>query len=1141
VSEVKNSSIFRRRLLAVLPLILVGVVTAEQGAKYLIIAADNYVGAVQPLADWKTRKGMLATIVPISQIGANPASIQTYIRTAYNTWPVRPEYVLLAGDPSLIPAYGGNNDCYYGDMGGSQLMEISVGRFPATTAYECSVMVAKTLSYERPSWTGDTMWYVKGTTIVNDDNPPDPYYEADSRLVRGFWQDQGYAIAESLSDTRGHSSSNVNAAAADGRTFITYRGQCVGNWWPPFNAVNPAQWNNGAKLPIIVTGSCATVTLNPGETMQGDAWVRYGTLGNLGGAVAYYGTTFVGSHVSAQRSAGFRGFFTALYSEKLYRIGPATIRGRFWVDSLFPGQSQYYYEWTLMGDPELNVWTGMPRKLDVQYDSVIPMAPQTFNVTATSGGVPASGALVCVWMDSVVYASGVASGSGQIGFPINPTHVGAMSVTVTGSNLRPFEGEARVMVTNAPYLVVETASVDDYIGNHDHVVNPGERFRLTAGLRNLGGATAAGVTAVFRTSTPGVVIYDSTSSYGVIMPDSTAFGDPFDLSVDSGFADGQPVFATLEVRDNQGDTWDCPVSITVRAGRLTYRSAALADLPPGGNGNGRLGRGESGRIRLAIQNAGGGPLAGIAAVVHCLDTNVVVTDSTAYYGEAAAGETLSGTRDQFGVTAGPGLIRNQPVAFSVRLWSDGGTYRRTDTFSFEIPAEQGLPTDPTGPDAYGYWCYDNTDTASGRAPTYDWVELASPGPGELIPVVSDSDAATRTLPIPFSFRYYGASDNFMSACSNGFLALGYTNYNRGANRGIPDTAGPPLMIAPFWDDLNPDENDSGYGTAYQWYDTTGHRWIVEYKDFAHYHQPNIRETFEAIFYDPAYHPTPSGDGEIVFQYNRVSLNSGCTIGIEDNTETRGIQYVYNNTYAQTAAYLQAGRALKFTTYPPANGPQPWLLLVSARVSDSLYGNNNGMFEPGETLTVAATVRNSGSAPAVSVAAVLRDVAGEGAMIDSSTPLPDIPVGGQAANSNDPFVYRVALLPADSIVEMGLVLTANDYSTICYFAFGLVSMQAVGSPGDASALRTALEWVRPNPVTRTGLVCYGLARAARVDLALYDAAGRRRRTLFRGEQARGRYEAGAAMQGLSQGVYFCRLTVSDADGVHRFMRKVEVVR
>jgi hypothetical protein len=1116
-------------------------VLAEQGAKYFIIAADSYVQAVQPLADWKTAKGVLAKVVPISQIGTSPNQIQAYIRNAYNTWPVPPEYVLLAGSPTSIPSYGDDNDCYYGNMAGDQKMEISVGRFPAENLRECSTMVAKTLAYERPPAQSDTMWFLKGTTTIKEDNPPDPLYQPDSRLVRGWWQEAGYVLCESLSDFQGHSSSDVNAAAADGRAFITHRGQCVGYWWPPFDQVTPSTWHNGAKLPITVSGSCETVTLEPGATMYGDQFVRAGSPESLGGAVAYFGTTSAASHVSGERSACFRGFFHALFQEQEYRLGPATIRGRFCVDSLYPSEPVRYWEWNLMGDPELDVWTARPRRPEVVYDSVILMVPQTFTVNVMVAGAPFNGALVCVSMDSVVYASGRTVANGQVELSINPTHVGIASVVVTGRNLRPFQGTCRVTVSNAPYLVAAGMSVDDYVGNHDSIANPGEALYLGVRLHNVGTIAADSVTAILRSEDPAVTVSDSTSSYGRIMPDSTVTGEQFDIAVDSSCRDGHVIAASLVVADAAGDTWTCAPSLLVRSGRIELVRAIFLDSAPGGNGNGRIGRGESGRIQLTIRNSGGASLAGVAAGLHCADANVVLTDSTAWYGQAGAGDTLAGDIDRFGITASPTLPKNLPVRFAVRLNGDGGTYNYVDTFSFQIQAEQGLTNEPTGPDAYGYWCYDNTDTASGRAPDYDWYELAPPGPGQVIPVVSDSDAATIALRMPFRFKYYGISDTCLSICSNGFFALGQTGFRSGSNRPIPDTAGPPLMMAPFWDDLNPDEAREGNGTAYQYYDAVNHIWLVEFSEYAHYGMPTIRETFQALFYDPAWFSTPTGDGEIVYMYDRVSLNSGCTVGIEDSTETKGIQYLYNNVHAQTAATLARGRAIKFTTNPPLGLNRPWLVLSGVSANDSLFGNGNGCLEPRESVAVFVTVRNSGSVGANNVQARLRALDDEGLVLDSTASLGAIPAGGQAGNGAHPFIFVVGESPSDSVADLALVLTADDYTTVCYFSLWLSPPAGIASEKELVPRRTALERIRPSLATRSALVRYGLAQSGLVDLSVYDAAGRKVAALAHGRFGPGWYGAEFDASRFSPGVYFCRLAVLAGNGEHRFTQKLQIVR
>jgi hypothetical protein len=1113
---------------------------AEQGAKYLIIAPDGYSGILKPLADWRTKKGIPAKIVTYSEAGGSVTALHNYIVNAYNTWPIRPEFICIGGAPSLIPAYNSSTDCYYGNMTGDYVTELPVGRLWATNARGCSLQVNKVLAYEKPSWSGDTLWFLRGTTTIREDGTPvdDSIYWNDSRTAHNYWIDRGYQVIDSFSSARGNNSTQVNTACSEGRTFVTYRGQGVSTWWSPFGSITPSSWTNGAKMPIAVGATCQTLTLQNGESMYADAFVGAGTPAGLGGAIAYFGTTGVTSHAAQYRGAVYVGFFNALFGEKNPWLGPATVRGRYHCDSLYHVQVRYE-EWNLLGDPALYVWTAEPKHAGVTYDSVIPVAPQNYTVTVTGNGVPVMDAMVCVMMDTLVYATTLTNAAGQATLAINPPTVGTLSLTITGANLLPFETTIRSVVTNQPYLVANGLTIEDFVGNHDGSANPGERLYLGVGLHNLGSVTATGVSAVLRLGQSGLVVYDSTADYGTIVAESTVTGESFEIALDTVLAEGRTFNGTIHATDDQARSWDCQVSLVVHAGRVQYSAVTLLDQEPGGNNNGRLGRGEAGRVELAVTNAGGGPLAAVHALVRCLDTTVVLTDSTAWYGSLGAGQTRPGSDDWFSVQAPLSLPRNQAVTFRVYVWADGGTYRHCDTFDFQLQGESGTTGDPTGPDAYGYWCYDDTDTQAGHAPTYSWFDISTVG--AVIPAVSDSDAATRQLALPFTFRHYGTNYDTISVCANGWLSMGYTTSRRGTNNPMPDTASATAMIAPFWDDLNANENQNGYGTAYQYYDEANHRFVVQFQDFAHLNQPSIRETFEAIFYDPAYYPTPTGDGEIVFQYNRVSLNSSCTIGIENQAENIGLQYLYNNSYAPTAAYLQANRALKFTTYPPNSLTQPWLVLADVVVSDAQYGNNNGILEPGEVLTVAVTVANSGAATATNAAATLRVMDADGAVQDSAATLGDIAVGASAGNGADPFTYQVAAVPTDSVAELAVALNADGYAGVAYFSFGLGIPAGVETPPQQLVLRTELERVRPNPVVHTAAIGYALAHQATVELALFDATGRCVRTLASGSQAAGRYGVSLPVAELSQGVYFCRLSVADGAGTQRFVRKLQVAK
>lgn len=1126
-----------RHLVCLLVLVCVSIAAADPGARYLIVAPDAFVEILRPLADWKTQKGMLARIVPLSITGSDPNQIQTYIRDAYSTWPIPPEYVLIAGSANYIRAFndGVYHDCGYGDMGGDYKMELPVGRLPFETARECSTMVAKTLAYERP--TGDTGWAARAATVVREDNDPadDSIYWNDSRLLHRYLISNGAVRVDSLSRLNGHNSGDVDNAAREGRGFLTYRGQGVSSWWSPFNTVNPSGWNNGGALPVVVGGTCATMTLYPGESMYGDQFVRAGSTAGLGGAICYFGTTASGSNIARARSNCYRGFVSSLFFENSSSLGYATLGGRAATQS---SQSRYL-EWNLFGDPELNVWTRAPRAASVEHPAAIVMAPQDFQIAVTSEGQAVQGVWVCAWLDSVVYAWGVTNAAGRVTLAVNPTHLGEMLVTVTGQNLMPYEGSCQVTAGTRPYLVTAGELVEDYVGNHDGIVNPGERAWLTVSLHNIGQVSATGVEARLATTSPSVLIDDSLAAYGTILPDSTAAGDRFALTVDTTGHEGDPMELTLTCWDAEGDTWQHRLDLSVRGGRVVLVEVRLFDDPPGGDGNGRLSAGESGRLELRLVNAGGGPLRELVGVLRSDDSSVLVVDSTGFYGWAGVGETLAGATDRFAITAGPGLNTTQPARLGLGFAGSGGTYRYHDTTSFEVEVdERGMTTEPTGPDSYGYWCYDNTDSASGRAPTYDWFELE--GRGHVIDSVSDLDAATVTRPLPFTFRYYGQDYNFISICSNGFLAPGYTTYRSGYNRPLPDTGGAPGTIAPFWDDLNPDESRNGNGTAYEYFDTTRHRYIVEFKEFSHNGQRQIRETFQAVLHDPAHYPTPTGDGDIVCLYNRVALNSGCTVGIENRAGTIGLQYLYNNQYPPTAPFLQAGRALRFTTLPPVGSSLPWLVVAGVVVTDSA-GNGNGTPEPGEPLAARVTIRNLGPTAATDVNAVLRSLDPDAGVVDSFAGFGHIPAGGQAGNATQPYGIGSVQSPTDSILDFELVITATGYTTVAWFSVGLANVTGLESAEAGLPRVTELRSVAPNPCPGRALVRFGLPAPAGVDLALFDPAGRQVVRILRGRLAAGWYTAPVDARRLSQGVYFCRLVARDRSGEHRLVRKLQVVR
>jgi uncharacterized repeat protein (TIGR01451 family) len=154
--------------------------------------------------------------------------------------------------------------------------------------------------------------------------------------------------------------------------------------------------------------------------------------------------------------------------------------------------------------------------------------------------------------------------------------------------------------------------------------------------------------------------------------------------------------------------------------------------------------------------------------------------------------------------------------------------------------------------------------------------------------------------IGFPFTFYGATYTQFYINTNGQVLFGIGSRLLG-NVAIPDPAPPNNYIAPFWDDLVSDPGTLYYtllGSAPQ------RRLVIEWADVHRYGSASSL-IFEAVLYE---------DGrEILLQYKTLSGpdtdGKSATVGIEDETGTRGVQYEYDG---QGEGYpLHSGLAILF--------------------------------------------------------------------------------------------------------------------------------------------------------------------------------------------------------------------------------------
>ncbi len=443
--------------------------TQDDGAQYLIITHDDYYNALLPLAEWKTQKGLKAKIKKLSEIGSDSTQIRDYVADAYNTWLIKPEYLLLVGANYQLPfpRRAGwevcHTDNYYTNVTGDFRNEIIPGRFWVSDSLQAKTVVAKVMSYEKYPYMEDSMWFGRGMTIINldaDSLPGDSNYWNVTRYAHSLMINAGFNHIDSLVDAYGYDSIDVINSINNGCSYITYRGEAWGRWYHPFGDIYPTQMSNGYKLPIVVSATCATID------GIGYKWLRAGTPEEPKGIVGFYGTTTGLQGVSAERSALMRGTLTSIFCDSFSTLGQAAEAGRIEYFQLC-GDSLDYDGWNCLGDPEMTVRTGTPKIIQVTHPSVCWTGICTVQVSVHCSSVPIESALVCIkaQRDSTIYHYGRTDNAGQIEFIDTLTvAIDSILVTVTARNTKPYCGQIEVHTgikenqqlqkCNTPFLVV---------------------------------------------------------------------------------------------------------------------------------------------------------------------------------------------------------------------------------------------------------------------------------------------------------------------------------------------------------------------------------------------------------------------------------------------------------------------------------------------------------------------------------------------------------------------------------------------------------------------------------------------------------------------------------------------------------------
>jgi hypothetical protein len=901
---------------------------------YLIIypsSAENYLA---PFVNWKRRKGHRVFLACTSDIGSGYTAIKNYIVNAYNNWEYPPDFVLFIGDNSgTISVTAGDSfgDHPYSQIEGNDVLaDLAVGRFSVANATQLQTVIAKTVKYESDPFMGQTDWFTSAAVIAGSHNSGLSTIQTNESVALRLIN-VGYTHIDSCWYTMGCTTpSTITSSMNAGISFLNYRGWIGMEGWSNSMANS---LNNGWMTPIVTIPTCNTGTWTQGESFT-EGFLRAGTPTMGKGGVAAVGLATSSTHTRYNNTLCM-GTYGGIFDWGLTTLGQAIFRGKYELYLTFPmnaGDVADFSSWyNEMGDPGLEVRYGIPRILEAGFPESLPLGASVLPVQVTCDGVPEAGALVTCYKEDEIFERVFTGddGSATVVLPVDYT-AGTMLVTISKFNAKPVLGQCE-LVQEAVFPAPVGVEISDPAGDNQGDPNPGETVEVVVEFMNTGSSTTITGAQVTASVDPGFgTMVTAEQSLPDLAPGAAAVtGGPFVIELRNDLRDGTLVPVTLEITSDAGD-FTTAVNLQISAPLLVMSQFYPLD------GNHIIDPGESVEVSVSLSNVGSKQFVGGSAELSIDYFQISTPDSLGSYGIIQPGDTGENSADPFTVTCQINTIRGMPFAGTLTWETSTGIIGTT-----EILAQIGDPGtgDPTGPDnrahpvfdyeerpayeTYGYWAFENQDSEYDMAPQYNWLEIAPQAGGDGTAVgltdhgTEGDDSAI--IDLPFPFVYYGVEYNQVTVCSNGYVAFGpQTNwFNNFRNQPFPNPQAAMNMIAPMWDDLY----FSGSDDVYYYNDEDENRFIIEW-----YHAKNQsghNNTFQLSLLNPYNYPTPTGDGEFVFQYSEFHDEGGgaswdnpyCSIGIENGDATEGITLSYWHVLAETMHSITPGTAIKFTTNP----------------------------------------------------------------------------------------------------------------------------------------------------------------------------------------------------------------------------------
>lgn len=609
----------------------------EDEGEMLIVCADKYLEAVQPLVEWKNISGRPTTIVGVSNTGGD---LKTYIQKYYEEHPEL-VFLLIVGEHVDIPPYsmsGGKSDNYFGMLeGDDNYEEVLVGRLPVNSMSDAVNQVNKIIYYERDIDETAT-WLTKASGVAANEGEGH-YGEIDYQhmdFIRDTLLNYTYTeVSQHYADVNNPAAPAMIVEYSKGLGLINYCNHGTPTTWAvaSFSTDDVHRLTNDNKWPIVWSVACNNGQFDFDECF-GESWMRAtnkatGALtGAIGGMFSWISQPWQPPMYGQDE---MNAILTEWREGYKHTLGGASCNGNMFMMDMDPFEGPRTHDtWLLFGDPSLMVRTDVPKPMNV----TIPQQELFIGMTSLNVNVQADYGIATLSLNGKAIASApVVDGVAELVFePLIKEETAKL--VVIGYNRVTEIKELNIVPADNPYLVYSGHEILDDNQNLDY----GETVNLSVKVKNIGLQPTNNVTVKLSTD----------SKYVTITKDNAEIS-----KIESGETINLENLFTVNVKPEVPNHTKIEFIVTCTDGKSSWETTfyTYAYAPVFSIDNIKIlsdkiiQPGEEGTLEMTFSNVGGSMANDIVTEVFSSSSDIEFKKTSILTKEVAAGETFIVTAD----------------------------------------------------------------------------------------------------------------------------------------------------------------------------------------------------------------------------------------------------------------------------------------------------------------------------------------------------------------------------------------------------------------------------------------------------------------------------------------------------------------